>query len=172
MTMDFKNLAIFAQLGLGAWASEMVPRQGSFQDQCLGFNPANADIANASITNHAFVAAGTSLNLTGNDVCGQTSQTVPVDLCRVSLQIATTNRSGVVAEVWLPQGWNGRLVTAGNGGLAGCQCSTQYESVLKAKLSEQIRYRLCDDCLHGEQWLCKHWNQQRPQRILGASILE
>ncbi|KAF3769552.1 hypothetical protein M406DRAFT_58845 [Cryphonectria parasitica EP155] len=85
------------------------------------FDPDTAGIANATVTNHAFIGAGTSITLTGNDAsCAQTSQTVPVDLCRVSLQISTSNRSGVVAEVWLPEDWNGRLVTTGNGGLGGC----------------------------------------------------
>ncbi|KAJ4416094.1 hypothetical protein N0V82_006938 [Gnomoniopsis sp. IMI 355080] len=118
--MSLKNWATFAQLGLGAWASHVSPRQDNFQDQCSGFNPADAGIANATVTNHAFIASGTNLSLTGNDVCGQTSQVIPVDLCRVSLQISTSDRSGVVAEVWLPQEWNGRILTTGNGGLAGC----------------------------------------------------
>lgn len=118
--MHLKTLAIFAQLGLGVLASDLTSRQASFQNQCSNFNPANAGIANATVTNHAFVASGTDLNLTGNDVCGQTTQSVPVDLCRVSMQISTSNRSGVVAEVWMPEKWNGRLLTTGNGGLAGC----------------------------------------------------
>lgn len=113
-----------AQLGLGAWASRVVvPRQvGSFEDQCASFAPADAGLANATVTNHEFVAAGTNLTLTGNELCDLATQAVPVDLCRVSLQISTSNRSGVVAEIWMPQEWNGRLVTTGNGGLAGCQC--------------------------------------------------
>lgn len=119
-----KNLAIFAQLGFGALTSGLASRQENFQNQCSNFNPADAGIANATVTNHAFVASGTNLSLTGNDICGQTSQIVQVDLCRVSLQIATSNRSGVVAEVWMPDKWNGRLLTTGNGGLAGCTISS------------------------------------------------
>lgn len=134
--MPLKTLAVFAQLGLGALASDLASRQDNFQNQCSSFNPANAGIANATVTNHAFVASGTNLNLTGNDVCGQTSQTVPVDLCRVSLQISTSNRSGVVAEVWMPEKWNGRLLTTGNGGLAGCRSSTSWYESNKYKASD------------------------------------
>lgn len=118
---------ISAQLGLSSvcWASTAAPRQvqqaASFQDQCASFAPADAGIANATVTNHAFVAAGTTLQLTGNEACGLLTQPVTADMCRVSLQIATSDRSGVVTEIWLPQEWNGRLVTTGNGGLAGCE---------------------------------------------------
>lgn len=115
------KLATLLQFCLGTLASQLTPTQNSFQDRCSQFDPAAAGIANATVTNHAFVGAGTNLDLTGNDACGQSSQVVPVDLCRVTLQISTTNRSGVVAEVWLPADWNGRLVTTGNGGLAGCK---------------------------------------------------
>lgn len=149
--MILKILAMSAQLGLGtSWASHLAPRQNNFQDQCSRFNPADAGIANATVTNHAFIAGGTSLNLTGNDICGQTSQAVPVDLCRVSLQISTSNRSGVVAEVWMPQNWNGRIVTTGNGGLAGCGYLKPIHLISTAILSTQSRYRLCIHCLYGE----------------------
>lgn len=123
--------AVSAQLWLGALASQPVsPRQaGSFQDQCKSFDPTDAGVANATVTNHDFVAAGTNLTLPGNELCGLSSQTVPVDLCRVSLHIATSNRSGVVAEIWMPLNWNGRLVTTGNGGLSGCQFFEQTPSL-------------------------------------------
>lgn len=122
--MRLEKLIVSAQLGLSVcWASTVAPRQQatSFQDQCASFAPADAGIANATVTNHAFVAAGTTLELTGNNLCPLATQAVTVDLCRVSLQIATSDRSEVVTEVWLPQAWNGRLVTTGNGGLGGCE---------------------------------------------------
>lgn len=98
------------------------PRQTSFADQCSSFNPADAGVSNATVTNHAFVTAGTSISLPGGDSsCGTASQVVDIDLCRVSLDIATTDRSGVVVEIWMPADWNGRLVTTGNGGLGGCK---------------------------------------------------
>lgn len=105
-----------------ARSSTSASSNSNFQDQCNGFDPAAAGIANATVTSRTFVASNTTVDLKGNDAaCGQAGQLVPVDLCRVALQIATTNRSGVVAEVWLPVDWNGRLVTTGNGGLGGCE---------------------------------------------------
>ncbi|KKY31316.1 putative feruloyl esterase b [Diaporthe ampelina] len=87
----------------------------------MSFDPASAGITNATVTEHAFIESGTNLSLPDNDPsCGGKSQVVSVDLCRVALQIATSERSGVVAEIWLPGSWNGRLVTTGNGGLGGC----------------------------------------------------
>lgn len=118
-------VSLFLQLSVASLASQLHARQGAnFQDQCTRFQPAGAGIANATVTNHAFVAAGSTINLPGGDPsCGQTNQTVIADLCRVSLQIPTSDKSGLVAEIWLPDQWNGRLVTTGNGGLAGCECS-------------------------------------------------
>lgn len=113
-------------------ASGLEPRQQrrqqqtSFQDQCANFLTSeqaadSARVSNATVTNHAFVAAGSNISLPGADaLCGLTSQVVDVDLCRVSLEIATSNRSSVLAEIWMPADWNGRLVTTGNGGLGGC----------------------------------------------------
>jgi hypothetical protein len=49
-----------------------------------------------------------------------------VDLCRVALNISTSGRSGVVFEGWLPEGWSGRFLATGNGGIDGC---IKYEDV-------------------------------------------
>src|SRR5215472_16450846 len=40
--------------------------------------------------------------------------------CRVAAELRPTSDSRIRFEVWLPaQGWNGRLLGAGNGGFAG-----------------------------------------------------
>lgn len=115
------SLALFllATLGLEATCSLA---QATFQQQCMSFDAASIGITNATVTEHAYIKSGTNLSLPYNDPsCGGTSQLVLTDLCRVALQIATSETSGVVAEIWLPQSWNGRLVTTGNGGLGGCE---------------------------------------------------
>lgn len=118
---------IFLVLGMLWQTSGLEPRQTSFEDQCSTFDPAAAGVSNATVTNHAFVTAGSNISLPGADpTCGQSSQVVDVDLCRVSLEIATSDRSGVLAEIWLPAQWNGRLVTTGNGGLGGCQWASSF----------------------------------------------
>lgn len=116
--MAFFALLVVATFNLGAGCA---PATATFQEQCMSFDPTSVGITNATVTEHAFINSGTNLSLPDNDPsCGTKSQVVPVDLCRVALQIATSERSGVVAEIWLPESWNGRLVTTGNGGLGGC----------------------------------------------------
>lgn len=56
-----------------------------------------------------FVAAGTNLSLpeqgTGAASCGNTAQLVSVDLCRIAANVATSNRSEITLEAWLPSNW-------------------------------------------------------------------
>lgn len=116
--MTLVALLVLAILSLGGCD----PAPTTFQQQCTAFDPASVGIANATVTEHAFIESGTNLSLPDNDAsCGSKSQVVPVDLCRVAVQITTSESSGVVAEIWLPESWNGRLLTTGNGGLGGCE---------------------------------------------------
>lgn len=117
--MAFFALFVLAILSLEAGCTSA---SDTFQQQCMSFDPTTVGITNATVTEHAYVESGTNLSLPDNDPsCNLKSQVVPVNLCRVALQIATSGSSGVVAEIWLPEGWNGRLVTTGNGGLGGCK---------------------------------------------------
>jgi len=43
-----------------------------------------------------------------------------VDLCRVTLGVATSDTSQNYMEVWMPTEWNGRFMATDNKGLAGC----------------------------------------------------
>lgn len=55
-----------------------------------------------------FVEAGTNLSLPqGYDLssCGNNAQVVPVDLCRIAANVATSNRSEITLEAWLPTNW-------------------------------------------------------------------
>ncbi|CAI6331577.1 unnamed protein product [Periconia digitata] len=45
---------------------------------------------------------------------------IPIAFCRLSLRVETTESSEIYMETWLPDGWEGRTLTVGNGGLAGC----------------------------------------------------
>ncbi|KAK6439407.1 Feruloyl esterase [Oleoguttula sp. CCFEE 5521] len=76
-----------------------------------------------------YVAAGTNLSLEQGyniSTCTRPSQVVPVDLCRMVMNVATSNRSGITLEAWLPTSWSGRFLSTGNGGLSGC---IQYEDL-------------------------------------------
>lgn len=57
---------------------------------------------------------------------GTTTPPVPIGLCRLNLRVATSNRSEIYMEVWLPEEWTGRTLTTGNGGLAGCMFWPSY----------------------------------------------
>ncbi|SPO01983.1 related to feruloyl esterase B precursor [Cephalotrichum gorgonifer] len=66
------------------------------------------------------VSAGTQLVVPDLDASCQNSTTVPVDICRLSLNVTTSATSDVLMEVWLPKDWSGRFMATGNGGIAGC----------------------------------------------------
>lgn len=67
------------------------------------------------------VAAGTTISLPDNDAsCTTPSIDVTAEICRVTLYVATSERSGINMEAWLPSDWSGRFLSTGNGGLAGC----------------------------------------------------
>lgn len=115
-------------LGALAQAAFAAPLNGTadFQQQCLSF--ANTtEIPGAASYATEFVPAGATLQFPGADSsCGRSSQAVSADLCRLTAQIATSSRSGVKFEAWLPQNWTGRFLSTGNGGLGGC---IQYEDL-------------------------------------------
>jgi hypothetical protein len=94
----------------------------SFRDTCLAFKPARL-IRNSTLTRQEFVSADTTLDLSDNvPSCNRRSQRVTVDLCRIALQIPTSNRSSISFELWLPREWEGnRYLATGNGGVDGCK---------------------------------------------------
>jgi feruloyl esterase len=91
-----------------------------FKSTCSGIASKLA-IEHGTVHFSEFVAAGTNLSLPDNDPsCAVTSIVVPADICRVALSVATSNRSGLNMEAWLPSDWTGRFLSGGNGGLNGC----------------------------------------------------
>jgi feruloyl esterase len=88
-----------------------------FSDQCNGLSPKLKGIANTTIYTTQYLAKGSRY-------AGFFSMPVSADLCRVTAYTATTNRSGVNFEVWLPRNWTGRFMSHGNGGLSGCELAS------------------------------------------------
>ena len=81
------------------------------------------DIPNAHVNHVEYVEAGTNISLpTGYNVqsCDYTNRSVSEDICRVTMNVATSNRSEIFLEAWLPTSWSGRFLSTGNGALAGC----------------------------------------------------
>ncbi|KAM0421391.1 hypothetical protein ACHAPT_010745 [Fusarium lateritium] len=120
----FRLLALYA-LSLQIFGGGPVQAK-SFEQQCSSLS-ASLSIEHANLTRSEFVAAGTIVEFPDADPsCGRSSQNVSVNLCRVNLQVATSPRSTIKAQVWLPEDWSGRFLSTGNGGLGGC---IQYEDI-------------------------------------------
>ena len=96
-----------------------------FSDPSSACSQLGASIAIENVTvNFAnFVPAGTNLSFTqdfGLADCGYPSALVTSDMCRVAMYVATSYRSGITLEAWLPINWTGRFLSTGNGGDSGC----------------------------------------------------
>jgi feruloyl esterase len=78
-------------------------------------------LANTTIWTSSYVSAGTNLTFPDtNETCAQGPQLVSANMCRITMYVATTARSGISMEAWLPETWTGRFLSTGNGGLSGC----------------------------------------------------
>jgi hypothetical protein len=114
-------LCFFAISVLGNLPLPLFPRdEAKFSSLCLGFEPLKY-VPSAAVNAHEFVTAGTTLQFPGTDSsCSIFNQTVSVDICRIALNISTSDRSGIIFESWLPRNWTGRFLVTGNGGIDGC----------------------------------------------------
>lgn len=93
----------------------------SFEAGCEAI-ASKLDILNGTVWFSQYVPAGTNLTFPDNNItCNRPYQVVPKDICRIALYVATSNRSGVSVETWLPRDWTGRFLSTGNGGLSGCE---------------------------------------------------
>lgn len=95
----------------------LVPLTIAWQTDCESFSP--EDAADITFLGATYYPANATVDLATNQ------STIDVDnlpaFCRLQLHITTntTANSTCYAEVWLPDAWNGRFLTVGNGGLAG-----------------------------------------------------
>ncbi|KAF2712575.1 tannase and feruloyl esterase [Pleomassaria siparia CBS 279.74] len=113
-------LPLFQAYSAFAYSEQVRFAMDNFKSTCSYIGPKLA-IENATVYLSFFLAAGTNLSLSENDVtCDKLHQVVSVDLCRISLYVSTSNRSGINMEAWLPAKWTGRLMSLGNPGLSGC----------------------------------------------------
>ena len=97
-----------------------------FQSSCETLsNLTTVDASDVTVLRSGYVAAGSLLNLTAegrNESCAAWDAPVlPASVCRLVLQVPTSNSSSVQMEIWLPEEWSGRFLSTGNGGLAGCK---------------------------------------------------
>lgn len=81
---------------------------------------------NATVLSSDYIPANTNITIGGGQGLYCQNYTTPiVDICRVTVNITTSNRSSTYTEIWLPSGaanssWNGRFLSTGGGGLNGC----------------------------------------------------
>lgn len=75
--------------------------------------------ANATVTKTTYYPKGTRVKLSTS--MSSLDADDLQDFCRIELTITTnaTADSSARTEVWLPDSWNGRFLTFGNGGFAG-----------------------------------------------------
>lgn len=66
------------------------------------------------------VPAGADFVVPDLDPSCTNSTEIPVDFCRLGLNVTTSERSDLLMEVWLPRDWSGRFLSTGNGGINGC----------------------------------------------------
>jgi feruloyl esterase len=111
----------------GLLATALSIPSSSFQSKCAALassieldQPFTINVAQYLPANATIDYKAEGLNETCSDAV---AYPIPIGVCRLNLRVETTERSEVYMEVWLPENWEGRLLTTGNGGLAGCTCS-------------------------------------------------
>ncbi|KAI0649165.1 feruloyl esterase-like protein [Trametes meyenii] len=110
-------MALYTSLALLGLAIGAGARVGS-REACASFAP--RPLAHgAALTGVTHYAAQSPVNIS-NVYSSIDVSNLPA-FCRVELVITTNATAGSTAltEVWLPDDWNGRVLTVGNGGLAG-----------------------------------------------------
>ncbi|KAI1340416.1 tannase and feruloyl esterase [Xylariaceae sp. FL0016] len=132
-----RGTSILGLLSLVLAAAGSAGTSSELDDKCLAFDPRDL-VPNSSVTVREFVPAGTNITFPYNDPsCNRASQLVAANLCRIALSVPTSNRSGVVFELWLPEIWNGRTLATGNGGIDGC---IKYEDIAYGAANGFSRY--------------------------------
>ncbi|KXH49825.1 tannase and feruloyl esterase [Colletotrichum simmondsii] len=119
-------LLLLGALAPSVHAVALAKGNTTFEQQCASF-ATSLRINGANSTASEYVPAGTTLQFPNADpTCSRPSQNVTANICRVTARIATSPRSGLKFEAWLPENWTGRFLSTGNGGLGGC---VQYEDL-------------------------------------------
>jgi feruloyl esterase len=94
--------------------------QDDFPTKCEKFG-SRIHLPNVKVNFATYIPGGTNLTLVDNpSSCGETSQVVLTDTCRVAMAVKTSNESQITLEAWFPKNYTGRFLSTGNGGISGC----------------------------------------------------
>jgi hypothetical protein len=88
----------------------------TFEQDCASF-VTRSHFSNTTVYISQYLAAGANISVSGG--FGPSAQGLSADVCRITAYTATSNRSGINFETWLPRKWTGRFMSHGNGGLSG-----------------------------------------------------
>lgn len=93
----------------------LVPRGLSDASSCASL-ASQITIPDVTVQFTQYVTAGTNISVGyggayNTSTCAYTGQVVTADLCRVAMYVATSNRSGITLEAWLPTNWTGRFLS-------------------------------------------------------------
>ncbi|CZT14998.1 related to Probable feruloyl esterase B-2 [Ramularia collo-cygni] len=119
MTPSYKKNSLLLALGSLAAAQQSIQYSNS---ACSDF-ASTFTYPNLTIYAGTSIPAGTNITLPYDDSpnsCGQPYQVVDTEICRLTMYVTTSSRSGIHMEAWLPSNWTGRFLATGNGGLNGC----------------------------------------------------
>jgi len=97
----------------------LVLRVSSAPTNCTSLT--SLTLPDVTITDAYQLDAGTTFSTSVDPTCFQPTYSNSVAICRVLGEVTTSPTSSVKFEMWLPDTWYRRVLTVGNGGLAGCK---------------------------------------------------
>jgi feruloyl esterase len=119
------TLLLYLSACLWLGFSSVAAAEDAFVTKCLGFGD-RISLPHVTVNFASYIPGGTNLSLADNPPsCGESSQQVLTDTCRVAMAVTTSNRSQITLEAWFPRNYTGRFLSTGNGGISGCKLSYQ-----------------------------------------------
>ncbi|KAH6893131.1 tannase and feruloyl esterase [Thelonectria olida] len=108
-------------LGLQALV-QLAEGSQSFAKKCDAIaKTLNRQLDNTKVNLTQYISAGSNATAPStHSTCAAFNSEVDFDFCRIRLYTATSEKSGITYETWLPLNWTGRFLSVGNGGLGGC----------------------------------------------------
>lgn len=118
-------LLVFLTLPISCIQDQTVISSNHYNEhKCQHFG-STLNIPDVTVNFAHYIPGGTIIELDqdhGLLWCGWKTQKTEKDMCRVAVYVATSHRSGITLEAWLPNEdeWTGRFLSTGNGGNSGC----------------------------------------------------